>query len=110
MPGAHVPAIYYFQSLTLNGGAQVQIVGPVLLVMGNGFSVNGGAIGNSAHPAWLALEVFAGDLTLNGGGQVFGYVNAQAGTLRINGNCQVTGGVAADGLGIKNDGKLVLLN
>jgi rhamnogalacturonan endolyase len=110
VPGAHVPAIYSFQSLTLNNGAQVQVVGPVLLVVANGFSVNGGAIGNSAHPAWLALEAFAGDLTLNSGGQVYGYVTALAGTLRINGNCQVTGGGALDRLAINSNGKLVLLN
>jgi len=110
VPGSHVPAIYSFQNLTLNNGAQVQVVGPVLLVVANGFSVNAGVVGNSAHPAWLALEVFAGDLTLNGGGQVFGYVTAPAGALRINGNCQVNGGGAADRLTINSNGKLVLLN
>jgi hypothetical protein len=110
VPGSHVPAIYSFQNLTLNNGAQVQVVGPVLLVVANGFSVNGGLVGNSAHPAWLALEVFAGDLTLNSGGQVYGYVTALAGTLRINGNCQVTGGGAIDRLTINSNGKLGLLN
>ena len=78
--------------------------------MANGFSVNGGAIGNSAHPAWLALEAFAGDLTLNNGSQIYGYVTAPAGTLRINGNCQITGGGAADRLAINSNGKLLLLN
>ena len=110
VPGSHVPAIYSFQSLTLNNGAQVQVVGPVLVIVANGFSVNGGAIGNSAHPAWLALDLFAGDLTLTGGGQVYGYVTALAGTLRINSNCQMTGGGAADRLSINSNGKLVLLN
>jgi rhamnogalacturonan endolyase len=110
VPGAHIPAIYSFQSLTLNNGAQIQLVGPVLLVVANGFSVNGGAIGNSAHPEWLALELFAGDLTLNNGSQIYGYVTAPAGTLRINGNCLITGGGAADRLAINSNGKLLLLN
>jgi hypothetical protein len=110
VPGSPGPTVYAFQLLTLNNGAQIQVVGPVLVILANGFSVNGGAIGNSTNPAWLTLNLFAGGLTLNSGGRVYGYVTAPAGTLTINGNCQVTGGAAADGLTISSSGKLVLLN
>jgi rhamnogalacturonan endolyase len=110
VPGSPVPTVYSFQQLTLNNTAQIQVAGPVLVVVANGFSVNGGAIGNSTNPAWLTLNLFAGSLTLNNGGRVYGYITAPAGTLTINGNCQVTGGAAADGLTINSNGKLVLLN
>jgi rhamnogalacturonan endolyase len=110
VPGSAAPTVYSFQRFTLNNGAQIQVVGPVLVVLANGFSVNGGAVGNSTNPGWLTLNLFAGGLTLNSGGRVYGYVTAPGGTLTINGNCQVTGGAAADGLTISSNGKLVLLN
>jgi hypothetical protein len=110
VPGSTVPTVYSFQSLSLNNGAQVQVVGPVLVILANSFTVNGGVIGNSANPTWLTLNLFAGGLTLNNGGRFYGYVTAPAGILTINGNCQITGGAAADGLAIKTNGQLVLLN
>jgi hypothetical protein len=108
VPGAAVPAIYNFQSLTLNNGAQIQIVGPVLLVLGNGFNVNGGTVGSAAAPSFLALEIFAGGLTLNNGAKVYGYAAVPSGTVSINGNTQLVGGIAADRLTINNNGKLSL--
>ena len=108
VPGARVPAVYYFQSLMLNSGAQVQVVGPALVVVANDVDVNGGDVGNSANPAWLTFNLFAGDLTLNSGANVYGYVTVANGTLTINGNCQLMGGAAADGLTINKNGKLRL--
>jgi len=86
----------------------VQIVGPVLLVLGNGFSVNGATIGNSGNPGWLTLNVAAGGLTLNNGANIYGYVTIADGVLAINGNTFIVGGVAANQLMIKNNGKLCL--
>ena len=106
--GAHEPSIYHLQNLSLNGGAQVQIVGPVLLVLGNGFSVNGAMIGNSGNPGWLTLNVAAGGLTLNNGANIYGYVTIADGVLAINGNTFIVGGVATNQLMIKNNGKLCL--
>jgi hypothetical protein len=97
-----------FQSLTLNNGAQIQIVGPVLLVLGNGFNVNGGTVGSAATPSFLALEIFAGGLTLNNGAKIYGYAAVPSGTVSINSNTQLVGGIAADQLTINNDGKLIL--
>jgi len=106
--GAQTPAIYNYQSLTINNGAQIQIVGPVLLVLGNGFNVNGGTVGSAATPSFLALEIFAGGLTLNNGAKIYGYAAAPSGTVTIKGNTQLVGGIAADHLTITNNGKLIL--
>ncbi len=108
VPDSAAPAIYNFQSLTLNNGAQIQIVGPVLLVLGNSFTVNGGTVGSAATPSFLALEIFAGGLTLNNGGKIYGYAVVPSGTVAINGNTRLVGGIAADCLTINNDGKLIL--
>jgi autotransporter-associated beta strand protein len=110
VPGSTIPTVYSFQRFTLNGGAPIQVVGPVLVMVGSSFNVNGGTVGNSTSPAWLTLNVFSGGLTLNSGARVYGYVTLPGGTLTINGNSQVTGGVAVDGLTINSNGKLVLLN
>ncbi|HKE59973.1 MAG TPA: hypothetical protein VKB46_24850, partial [Pyrinomonadaceae bacterium] len=107
VPGARVPSIYNFQTLTLNK-AQLQVVGPVLIVVANNFNVSGGAVGNVANPAWLTLNLFAGGVTLNTGSNLYGYVTAPAGTLMINKNCQVGGGVAVNSLTINSGGRLHL--
>jgi rhamnogalacturonan endolyase len=107
--GAVMPSVYYFQRLALNSQAQIQVVGPVIVVVANGVSVNGGVIGSADHPAWLTFDVYAGGLTLNGGANVYGYVAAPRGAVVINGNCQIVGGVASDRLTINNNGRLRLL-
>jgi autotransporter-associated beta strand protein len=107
--GSVLPSVYYFQRLTLNSQAQIQVVGPVIVVVANGVSVNGGVVGGPDHPAWLTFDIYAGGLTLNGGANVYGYVTAPRGTVVINGNCQIVGGLASDRLTINNSGRLRLL-
>jgi hypothetical protein len=107
--GASLPSVYHFQRLTLNGQAQIQVVGPVIVVVGGGISVNGGAIGAADHPAWLTLNIHAGGLTLNSGANVYGYVAAPGGTVVVNGNCRIVGGTASDRLTINNNGRVRLL-
>ena len=106
--GTSEPTVYHFQSLTLNSGAQIQVIGRVIIVLGNGFSINGGTVGNSANPAWLTLNIFAGNLSINQGASVYGYVTAPAGIVTINGAGQLVGGLASDGLGINSNAWLRL--
>jgi rhamnogalacturonan endolyase len=107
--GSVLPSVYYFQRLALNNQAQIQVVGPVIVIVANGVSVNGGVIGSADHPAWLAFDIYAGGLTLNGGANVYGYVAAPRGAVVINGNCQVVGGLASDRLTINSNGRLRLI-
>jgi rhamnogalacturonan endolyase len=106
--GGRVPSIYYFQRLTLNSRAQLQVVGPIMIIVANTFNVSASEVGNAANSAWLTLNLFAGGLTLNSGSSVYGYVSAPAGTLTINGNCQIVGGAAASYLTINSGGRLRL--
>src|SRR5262245_44125294 len=107
--GSVLPSVYYFQRLALNNQARIDVMGPVIVVVANGVSVNGGVVGSADHPAWLTFNVYAGGLTLNGGANVYGYVAAPRGAVAINGNCQVVGGLASDRLTINNNGRLRLL-
>jgi autotransporter-associated beta strand protein len=106
--GTSEPTVYHFQRLTLNGGAQIQVIGRVLIVLGNGFTVNGGTVGSSANPAWLTLNLHAGNLTLNQGASVYAYVTAPAGIVTINGNGRLVGGLASDGLTMNSNSLLRL--
>lgn len=106
--GASEPSIYYFRSLTLNNGAQLQVLGRVIVVVDTGFSVNGGVVGSSVNSAWLTLNLYNGGLSMNQGSRVYGYVTAPRGTVTINGACQIQGGLASDRLTINSGGALRL--
>jgi rhamnogalacturonan endolyase len=106
--GTSEPTVYNFQRLTLNGGAQLQVIGRVIIVLGNGLNVNGGTVGNSANPAWLTLNIYTGGLTLNQGANIYGYVTAPAGVVTINGDGQLVGGVASNSLTLNSNSWLRL--
>jgi len=106
--GSSQPAVYYFQNLRLNSQAQVQLAGPVIVIVANGFAINGAAVGNSANTAWLTLNVYSGSVTLNSGATVYGYITLANGTLTING--QIVGGAACDRLTVNGNGRLNLIN
>ena|GEM_PF-1077587 len=107
-PGAIRPSIYYFQQLTLNSGAQVQIAGPVLIVVENSCSLSGSIMGSAERPEWLTLHITGGGLTLNSSSEVHGYAVVPAGQVTINNNSKLSGWLAADRLTLNSHGLLKL--
>ena len=101
--GATEPSVYDLQGLALNGGAALRVVGPVVLVVGAGVTVNGTA-GDAANPSWLAVSVATGGLAVNGGASFHGSVTAPAGAVAVNGTLR--GRVAADRLTVNGAGAL----
>jgi autotransporter-associated beta strand protein len=97
VPGGSEPAEYHLQSLTLNTGAKLQIVGPVRLRLAASMTVNAGSAGSAEHPEWLELQVANGGLTLNTGAAFRGNITAPNGTILLNSNCSITGRLIADG-------------
>ncbi len=106
--GATQPSVYSFQQLTLNGNSSFQIVGPVIVVVGNAINANS-SVGNVAHPEWLVLKIASGGLVLNGNVSFYGGVTAPAGTVTVNGGSLLAGGLAADRLTINGGGRLRVL-
>ena len=102
--GAVEPAIYNLQSLTLNSSSNLQVVGPVILTLANGTTINGTA-GNAAHPEWLTLNVSSGGVTLNSGATLRGVVNAPTSSVTLNG-ATLNGRVAADRLTLNTNALL----
>jgi len=103
--GATEPSVYAFQNLVLNGDAEITVVGPVVITLANGPSLNG-SVGCTSHPEWLTLRIASGGLTLNGNVTFCGTVLAPRGTITINGRSELHGQVACDRLVINGDGAL----
>jgi hypothetical protein len=63
------------------GNTRLDIVGPVILIVANGFTANG-MVGTTNHSSWLQLQVANGGFTLNGGCTVHGSVTTPAATVK----------------------------
>ena len=100
--GASEPAVYNLQSLTMNGSSNLQVVGPVILTLPNGFTLNS-SVGNAAHPEWLTLQIASGGATLNIGGILRATVVAPNGTVSLNGTASLVGKVSCDRLILGKD-------
>jgi DNA/RNA endonuclease G (NUC1) len=107
VPGATTPAVYNLQQLVVNGGARIDIVGPVVITIASGVNFSG-TVGTQAHPEWLTLAIYSGGVTLNGI-SVYGYVVVPAGAVNINGNSALHGGMNADSLTVNSSGLLDLI-
>jgi RHS repeat-associated protein len=103
--GSTTPSVYNLRSLTLNGTTQIQVVGPVVLTLALGTSLNG-VIGTPASALWLTFKVASGNVTLNSGSLLYGTVIAPSSTVIINGNSTLTGSLQCDRLTVNSGGLL----
>jgi hypothetical protein len=103
--GSSQPTVYNLDSLTLNDGGNLKIVGPVVLVVANTVTLSGPA-GSADHASWLDLKVASGNVTINGGGAFFGVLTAPSSTVTINSAGSLTGNFTCDRLSV-NAGALV---
>lgn len=99
------PAVYHFQNLVLNSGSELKIVGPVVVVLAEGLTLNG-TVGEPAHPEWLELQIASGGLTLNRDAAVHGVVVAPQGAVTINHGAALHGRVSSDRLVVNSGGLL----
>lgn len=83
--GATTPSVYSIQSMNLNGGSQIQVVGPVILTMSSQLSVNT-TMGNSAHPEYLQVNLYNGAaFTMNSSSVFYGQLVAPQSNVQLNG-------------------------
>jgi hypothetical protein len=102
-PNATEPSVYNLQGLTLNGGSRLRIVGPVIVNVRFGVTING-TVDASGNPPWLALNVSSSGLTVNSGATFSGAVVTPTGTVIVNGT--LTGSVVADRLVVNGAGRM----
>lgn len=96
--GATEPSIYYLQNLTLNGGSRIEVVGPVVVLLAGGLSINSNVTFSSHPVSWLTLQFAAGGLAVNGNVVLPATVIAPSGTVTLNGSSRVKGAIKADRL------------
>jgi hypothetical protein len=94
------PVIYNFDSLTLNSGGDVVIVGRVILNIRNSFALSNGAIfGNQANPDWLQVNVWSSsNINIASGSSVYGRIYAPNNTIAFNNGSTLNGSVSARNL------------
>ena len=101
--GATEPAEYNLQGLVLNGGSTLLVVGPVVLNLASGLTMNA-SVGTAANARWLALNIASGGLTMSGNASLDAFVLAPGGTVSLNGT--LDGQVVCDRLVINGGGRL----
>jgi DNA/RNA endonuclease G (NUC1) len=103
--GSTTAAVYHLQGLTLNANTRLTVVGPVVVNLASGTSLNGDT-GVAGHADWLRINVANGGVTLNGNIDVRAHVVAPSGSVVINGNSTLTGSVIADRLTLNGNAEL----
>lgn len=107
--GATNPAIYSITNFSVNNNVTVNIVGPVILTLNPGASktisiANNVVMGNLAHPEWLQLNMYSGNLTLGNNGTLYAAVKAPTSTVTFENNTVFRGSVTAKTFNLENNG------
>ena len=105
MAGSSTPSVYNRQSLALNSNSHLQIIGPVVLTVGIGMTVNS-TVGNLDNPNWLEIRIASGGVAINSSSKLYAKVIAPSGLITINSNCRLIGNVVADRLVVNGSGIL----
>jgi RHS repeat-associated protein len=109
--GSTEPAVYNLEELTLTGGSELRLAGPVRLRVRNAVTLVGSAVGAADDPKRLLLEVADGlpggeAVTVGGNGVLYAIVRAPQGTISIEGNGRLRGTIACDVLQVDGNGVL----
>ena len=98
------PVVYSFDSLTLNSGGDVVIVGRVILNIRNSFALSNGAVfGNVGRPDWLQINVWSSsNINVASGSSVYGRIFAPNNTIAFNNGSTLNGSVSARGLDLNS--------
>lgn len=108
--GSTTPTVYRINALTLGNGARINIVGPVIITLnpassGTTIDISNNAIfGNSAHPEWLQVNLYKGNIKIGNNGYFYGSIMDPTGTVTFDNNSYFNGGVTAKTLSINNNG------
>jgi len=108
--GSTEPTVYNLEELSLSGGSELRLAGPVTLRVKNRVTLVGSTVGAADDPKRLRLEIadgVVGDaLKVAGNGVLYGIVRAPQGDITIEGNGRVRGTVMCDYLFVSGNGVL----
>lgn len=104
--GATEPSAYNLEALSLSGGSELRLAGPVVLMLKGDVSISGTAVGAANDPRRVTIRVATGGVSLSGGAVLYGVVSAPSGTISISGQARLRGTVACDRLTVTGGGIL----
>ena len=104
--GATVPAVYNLEELTLTGGSELRVVGPVKLTVKTNVTLVGSSVGAADDPKRLVLQVAQGTVSVSGNAVLYGIIRNPQGLVTIPGNGRIRGTVTCDQLLIDGNGVL----
>lgn len=107
------PTVYNLEDLSLSGGSELRLNGPVILTVKNSVTLSGSTIGATADPRRLVLRI-SGTTTANadngvklsGSSVLYGIVRAPQRDITITGNGRLRGTVSCDYLFVNGNGVL----
>jgi hypothetical protein len=106
--GARTPTAYSFRKLELKSDAVLDVVGPVIVTLGEDLKLDDVLVGNPGHPEWLTLRLVSHGLELKEGTRVFAAVAAPRGEVTVGNRAELTGEVASARLTVRRNGVLSL--
>jgi RHS repeat-associated protein len=111
--GSAQPTVYNLEELSLGGGSELRLNGPVILTVKNSVTLSGSTVGASSDPRLLTLHVSGAStanaesgVKLSGNSVLYGVVRAPQRDITITGNGRLRGTVACDYLFVNGNGVL----
>lgn len=103
------PTVYNLESLSLTGGSQLILNGPVILTVKDTINLSGSTIGAADNPQQLLLRVSSDNadaVRISGTSVLYGIVRVPQGTVTIEGRGRLRGTVSCDRLVVSGSGIL----
>lgn len=91
---------YELDSLTLAGGSELRLAGPVVLTVNHGVTLTGSTIGAAETPKQLVLRVADGELRVGGKSVLYAVVRAPQSSVIVEGGARLRGTVSCDRLDV----------
>ena len=104
--GTTVPTVYNLEELSLLGGSELRVVGPVKLTVKTNVTLVGSSLGAPDDPTRLVLQVAQGTVSVSGNAVLYGIIRNPQGMVSIPGNGRIRGTVTCDRLLIDGNGIL----
>ncbi|HYG09618.1 MAG TPA: hypothetical protein VD835_06565 [Pyrinomonadaceae bacterium] len=106
--GATTASVYDLEELSLSGGSELRLAGPVRLNVRGNVSLSGSTAGAADDPQKLLLSVSQGAVGVSGNGVLYAVVRNPQGTVSIGGNSRIRGTVTCDLLNVYGNSVLQL--
>ncbi|HET7436830.1 MAG TPA: PKD domain-containing protein [Thermoanaerobaculia bacterium] len=94
--GSTTASQYQLDSLTMTGGSELRLAGPVTLTLNNGATFTGSTIGAAETPRQLVMRIAGGVLRVGGNGVLYAIVRAPQSSVIVEGGARLRGTVSCD--------------